>query len=547
MMALFRFLLPKIDRIKLDFDDLYTERFWAFSGRWWEEIDKAYLEMDCDRLEFLYKSLKEASENNPQDFPLWYLKPIPREVEAAFAKRSTSKEVESLHQSLKIMPENEQAKVVKRLIRFWLKRSPDEVPSELKQWVDKQDKESLEPPASSAEPFGATTPQFVHTPVRKPLLDPNKLSILIGKSGNDSVYWEPSRETNGFLIVVGSSGSGKTETLKVLSEEISNFGIPVVIFDFHGDIDTPSASPIILSHSTIAEYGINPMELDSLDPHDGGVFAQTNILIEMLSAFIPSTGHRQVSLLKDYFKLAYKQAGITDDPETWNNPAPSFSTVIELMKDGADEARVSKNAEYANRVDGAIAIVEKIFEHPVFDKPKQISLDDLSSKSYRLILKSLEPSVAYVVVDTLLRKIGRYLMSKGNIPVNCTSDRDRYRLAVVVDEAHRFTVGGANSKGRDADNGIINISAREYRKFGEMLILGSQSLGDFGDATKAQVATKIALKMQIVKEAQNTSPDFGLSVEDLLNLKGKGDGYFKVGTGNAIRVQFTPMYKRQKN
>jgi len=55
-------------------------------------------------------------------------------------------------------------------------------------------------------------------------------------SYNDKIFWEPQKEPNPHLLLSGSSGSGKTETLKVLCHELKRQGVPLLIFDFHNDL-----------------------------------------------------------------------------------------------------------------------------------------------------------------------------------------------------------------------------------------------------------------------------------------------------------------------
>jgi len=59
--------------------------------------------------------------------------------------------------------------------------------------------------------------------------------ILLGKAEEKEIYLEPSRLTQHGLIC-GASGTGKTVTLKVIAESLSELGIPTVIADVKGDL-----------------------------------------------------------------------------------------------------------------------------------------------------------------------------------------------------------------------------------------------------------------------------------------------------------------------
>ena len=59
--------------------------------------------------------------------------------------------------------------------------------------------------------------------------------IVVGKSGNKELYILPQM-ANRHGIITGASGSGKTITLKVMSESFSDAGVPVFFADVKGDL-----------------------------------------------------------------------------------------------------------------------------------------------------------------------------------------------------------------------------------------------------------------------------------------------------------------------
>lgn len=380
------------------------------------------------------------------------------------------------------------------------------------------------------------------------LLEPNKsqnsdtLSILLGNARRDKQprYWEPAKQPNGFFLILGASGSGKTETLKVIASEIHHFGIPCLIFDFHGDVMLNEADDFVLSHGPACTHGINPMELDSTDLADGGVYAQVNTLLTMLKACVPSLGHRQWRVIKDILNIAYTRKGISDEPSTWVKIPPTFADVLEMMEEEMENENVSKTQK--NIMESAYDTIARVFEHPIFAKSQQLFIDDFLSRSHRLNLVHLEEDVRFVVTDTLLRKLARALKAKGNIPVQPQSDREQFRLFVFVDEAKILSMGG---KDRDSTNAILNKLATEYRKFGLGMVLASQMSDHFSNETKAQMATRLALKPFDYAEAKKNAQDVNVSPEDLIQLVGRGDGYLRIGTdASPTRIQVAPLANR---
>ncbi len=370
------------------------------------------------------------------------------------------------------------------------------------------------------------------------------LSVLLGIARRDNTPrpWEVAKQPNGFLLILGASGSGKTETLKVIASEIHTFGVPCLIFDFHGDVVLEGAEDYALSHGPACTHGINPMELDSIDPADGGVYAQVNILLFMLKACIPSLGHRQWRVIKDTLNEAYDRAGINDrDPASWQRIPPTFGAVLKLLDNQLEDDTLSRNQK--NIIESAYDAISRVFEHPIFTKGQQISIDNLLGRSHRLNLVHLEDDIRFVVTDTLLRKLARALKAKGSIPVQPQNDFERFRLFIFVDEAKILSMGG---KDRDSSSAVLNTLATEYRKFGLGMVLASQMSDHFSNETKAQMATRLVLKPFDFAEAKKNAQDVNLTADDLMQLSGRGDGYLRVGTQSSpTRIQITPLLERE--
>ena len=273
-------------------------------------------------------------------------------------------------------------------------------------------------------------------------------------------------------------------------------------------------------------------------------YAQVNILLSMLKACIPSLGHRQWRVIKDILNEAYDQAGINDkDPASWQRTPPTFGNVLNLLDNQLEDDTLSRSQK--NIIESAYDAIARVFEHPIFAKGQQISIDDLLERSHRLNLVHLEEDIRFVVTDTLLRKLARALKAKGNIPVHPQNDFERFRLFVLVDEAKILSMGG---KDRDASSAVLNTLATEYRKFGLGMVLASQMSDHFSNETKAQMATRLVLKPFDFAEAKKNAQDVNLTADDLTQLTGRGDGYLRIGTQSSpIRIQIAPLSDRKKS
>ena len=90
------------------------------------------------------------------------------------------------------------------------------------------------------------------------------LSLLLGHDllSGEVVYWSPMEEKNPHLLIVGMSGSGKTETLKSMIYALRKAGIPSVILDLHSEFQVVADKTIDLS----ATIKLNPLEILGRSP-----------------------------------------------------------------------------------------------------------------------------------------------------------------------------------------------------------------------------------------------------------------------------------------
>lgn len=368
---------------------------------------------------------------------------------------------------------------------------------------------------------------------------PSALEIPLGQEVNtkQDLAWAPGKQSNGFFLILGASGSGKTETLKVLGNGISDFGTPVLVLDFHGDVKFPGLESVLLSSGTSSTVGLNPMELDSHSAEETGLYDQRKVIRDMIRNAVPALGHRQGSILRDAIEEAYASRGFKDtDPSTWRLAPPTFGDVVEILSTWAEDD--SKKSQRSS-IEGCISAVQEIFEHPIFQRREHVSVEQILAKSMRLDLSRLSDEVRYITAETLLRKIFRVLRLKGPIPVQPQNDHERFRLFVLIDEAKILSTGGGDP---DSPDRVLNLLFTEARKFGLGMILASQMSDHFGSEVKANAATWLVMKPMDIREARKNAPNVQMEPEALTALRGKGDGYFRDRTSSkARRIQVKPL------
>ena len=143
--------------------------------------------------------------------------------------------------------------------------------------------------------------------------------------------------------------------------------------------------------------------------------------------------------------------------------------------------------------------------------------------SYRLDVSKLSDSIRFMVADTVLRKIFRVVRLMGKIRRPVVDNYDRFRMFIIIDEAKILSMGKGDV---DSSHQILNLLATEGRKFGLGLIVASQMSDHFGAEVKANAGAWLVMKPLDITEAKRNASNVGVLPEDLLQLRGRGDGYF---------------------
>lgn len=368
------------------------------------------------------------------------------------------------------------------------------------------------------------------------------LEVPLGKLHDNEIFplesssttWTPSKESNGFFMVLGSSGSGKTETLKKIGSELVYQGVPVLLFDFHGDVILPYTKSILMSSGTESTVGINPLDI----PYDfsgrTGPEDQRGELVSMFRRAIPKLSHQQSHVLRQALDAAYRCVGIVDDDDyTWRNDPPVMSLIVEILQDWSSSKEIDL---HKGTLRSCVSIVNGVFGHAIFHRERNLSIREILSSNTRIDLSSVvDDSIRFLVTETILRMVFNELRKQGPIPVHPADDSERFRLFVIIDEAKILTMGSGDINGKDR---ILNVLATEGRKFGIGLILASQMSSHFSDEVNANMGSRLVLRPMSYKEAKANADDIKVSPEKISKLTGKGDGFYRCGSnGRTIRIQ----------
>lgn len=391
------------------------------------------------------------------------------------------------------------------------------------------------PPPAAASPAAASPP-----PATAPRPTPKKplvrgiIHVYLGdrvENGEptaERIWWAPEQELNAHFVILGGSGSGKSELVKVLIGGIQGARVPVIVFDFHDALEVAGLVPIKLSGSSVDKVGINPLELYSREIEEGGPVRQKDALVEAVQRAVSTLGNVQKADLAEAIMTAYAEAGITDDPETWGAPAPNLKNVVEIISRWLQDR--SRRVAWPS-LRGLLASVRATFGSGVFERKPYLPLEQLLTGGTRLLMRSLPRAAQVIVVDAILRQafaaIKTHGLSRGPASV---------RLMVVIDEASIVT-----------GSEILNVLAQEARKFGIGLILASQSANHIDQPIRDNAGALVILRTPSAKEAQVNARELpvppgmpDIQARDILSLNRPGAGFVRTLAG-VRRIQVRPI------
>ncbi|OBQ13630.1 MAG: cell division protein FtsK [Anabaena sp. AL09] len=305
----------------------------------------------------------------------------------------------------------------------------------------------------------------------------------------EKCYWNPANLRNGHAVVLGTSGSGKTQTLKSMAYELPSLfpEIKVILIDLHGDLGLPNE--VCYRLDAESPHGLNPLVLD-LDPRGGGPDLQSIGISSILRKSL-KMGDNQQGLLLNCFISCYENRGVEDG-----------------CKDS--EKLLLKMAA--------------TFKYGIFSKP-QPSLD-FPLVRFDLSALAKVPGLSAIAAETLLKQLLDSHKLQGEI-------KDKTpRCYVILDECKEV---------KSSDT-LARISA-EARKFGLCAVVASQRDAHISGEVLANSSLKLVLavdetEIASVKKRFRFSETMIASLQPLEALvRMDGDG---------MKTKILPYYLRIK-
>ena len=317
-------------------------------------------------------------------------------------------------------------------------------------------------------------------------------AMLDGETITDALVKIPLKTMNRHGLIAGATGTGKTKSLQVLAENLSDKGIPVLLMDIKGDLSglaqpSPGHPKIDERHAKIGipfESKSFPVEVLTLSEQDGVRLRAT------VSEFGPV-------LLSRILDLSEAQSGVVavifkycDDNKMPLLDLKDFKKILQYATQEGKEEFGDDYGHISTASTGAILrkVVELeqqgadlFFGETSFDTQDLLRIDN-DGKGYINIIRLTDiqdrPKLFSTFMLSLLAEIYSTFPEQG--------DSDRPELIIFIDEAHLIF----NEASKALLNQIESI-VKLIRSKGVGLYFVTQNPTDVPEAVLGQLGLKI--------------------------------------------------------
>ncbi len=322
------------------------------------------------------------------------------------------------------------------------------------------------------------------------------------------IYLDAKTEANPHILIVGSSGYGKSTLIKSLIIEINNCKIPIILFDGHNE-HSDILKLIRGNLYNLAYRPFNFFALDGLLPDE-----KINNLIELFSK-VYTFGALQENMIRRVLSYMYRK--FTHFSSSDNQPnINSFISELLIFKKNAS------NLNEKNRIDSILQrfyTLSKIIPdnsainpQEIFDKSCVFQLSNIRNNDLRIMY-----------IDSIIEFLYRHMKNDGiNISIS------RY---IVIDEGKALI---------DRAGDILSHFFIEARKFGYGMVLVSNT-PILPNGIVSNTSTIISFGLREPSEIAYISNIIGSGIQEKSNIIKSTIGTLKKNTAIVSSYNLKPI------
>ena len=317
-------------------------------------------------------------------------------------------------------------------------------------------------------------------------------AMFEGKTLTNALVRIPLKTLNRHGLIAGATGTGKTKSLQVLAENLSDKGIPVLLMDMKGDLSgiaqpSPGHPKIDERHEKIGlpfEAKNFPVEILSLSEQNGvRLRATVSEFGPVLLSRILQVSETQAGIISVIFKYC-------DDNQLGLLDLKDFKKVLQFATGAGKEEFQEAYGRISTASTGAI--LRRIIEleqqgGDLFFGEKSFDVNDLTridenGRGYINILRLTDiqdrPKLFSTFMLSLLAEVYETFPEQG--------DSDRPELVIFIDEAHLIFKNASTALIEQIES-IVKL----IRSKGIGLYFVTQNPTDIPDAVLSQLGLKI--------------------------------------------------------
>lgn len=306
-------------------------------------------------------------------------------------------------------------------------------------------------------------------------------SAALGIGKSDNVSSVSLRYLTRHGLIAGSTGTGKSRTMQVLAEQLSDAGINVFVSDVKGDASGFCVQGQEHERNSLAPYEPRAMESDYWSI--GNRFAPIRFSLSDIGPVLLSRLLSLNSTQESHLALAFSYARKN------NKALNDLEDLLDVLDDMIEKKQRGLSSSSVSVIERKVIALQESGASELFGKPA-VALQDLKGMNVLNLSDARKDMVVSIAPAFLLQKLFDELPEKG--------DADKPEYVVFFDEAH-YLFKDSNKSLRD----LMVTILKQIRSKGVSVFFVTQDVGDLPEEILSQLSTKIIFSQKVFTQKGN--------------------------------------------